>query len=84
MKKSLKSAFVVVFAAVAGYGVYTSQKSDAISDLMLVNADALANGESGGSGKIYCCGNYGVCMRVIDSSGKIREVAGVESSVPCV
>ena len=52
MKKSLKIAFVVVFAAVAGYGVYTSQKSDAISDLMLVNADALANGESGGSGKI--------------------------------
>ena len=80
MKESLKIAFVVVFA---GYGVYTLQKSDAISDLMLGNADVLANGKSGGSGKIYCCGNYGVCMKVIDSSGKTHEMTGVESSVPC-
>ena len=63
--------------------MYTLQKSDAISDLMLVNADVLANGKSGGSGKIYCCGNYGVCMKVIDSSGKTHEMTGVESSVPC-
>lgn len=67
-----------------GMGCILHKKSDAMSDLMLINADALAHGESGGSGKIYCCGNYGVCMKVIDSSGQIREVAGVESSVPCV
>ena len=37
MKKFLKFAFVAIFAATAGYGVYASQQSDAMSDLMLAN-----------------------------------------------
>ena len=52
MKKVIKLAFVAAFVAVAGYGVYANQTSDAISDLALANVDALAQGESGGS---YCC-----------------------------
>lgn len=49
MKKIMKIAFVATFAAVAGYGVYTSQKVDTMTDLMLANVEALANGEDGGS-----------------------------------
>ena len=46
MKRFLKYAFVAAFAAIAGYGVYASQKSDAMSDLALANVEALASGES--------------------------------------
>ena len=45
MKKFLKYAFVAALVTVAGYGVYASQKSDAMSDLMLANVDALARYE---------------------------------------
>ena len=34
MKKILKMAFVAAFAALAGYGVYANQQSEAMSDLM--------------------------------------------------
>ena len=43
MKKFLKYAFVAAFVTVAGYGVYASQKSDAMSDIMLANMEALAS-----------------------------------------
>lgn len=49
MKKFVKLAFVAAFAAIAGYGVYTSQKSDSVSDLLLANVEALARGESDGN-----------------------------------
>ena len=39
-------AFVAAFAALAGYGVYANQRSEAMSDLMLANVEALASGES--------------------------------------
>ena len=42
MRKFVKIAFVAVFAAAAGYGVYTSQKSEVMSDLALANVEALA------------------------------------------
>lgn len=45
MKKFVKLAFVAAFAAIAGYGVYTSQKSVSVSDLMLANVEALADSE---------------------------------------
>lgn len=48
MKKIMKMAFVVSFAAVAGYGVYTSQKVDTMSDLMLANVEALVTSASVG------------------------------------
>ena len=52
MKKMIKIAFVAAFVAIAGYGVYTNQKSETLSDLTLANVEALAGGESGG---YYCC-----------------------------
>lgn len=62
MKKYLKFAFVAAFAAIAGYGVYTSQKTDAMSDLMLANVEALAdNSESTGNtgpGEMVDCAGW--------------------------
>ena len=49
MKKFMKIAFVAVFVAVAGYGVYTSQKSDVMSDLLMANVEALADAEIDGT-----------------------------------
>ncbi len=46
MKKVMKIVFVAAFAAVSGYGVYTSQKVDTMSDLMLANVESLAACES--------------------------------------
>ena len=44
MKKVIRIAFV---AAIAGYGVYTNQKTDNVmSELMLANVEALANDEN--------------------------------------
>lgn len=42
MKKFMKMAFVALFAAIAGYGIYTSQKVVSLSDLALANVEALA------------------------------------------
>ena len=45
MKKIMRIAFVAAFATVAGYGVYTNQRTETMSDLMLANVEALASGE---------------------------------------
>lgn len=50
MKKFMKIAFVAAFVAVAGYGVYASQKSDIMSDLALANVEALADPEQPNTG----------------------------------
>ena len=48
MKKNIiKVAFVAAFAIVAGYNVYSSQKTDMMSDLAFENVEALAGGEGG-------------------------------------
>ena len=57
MRKTIKIAMVVVVAAVAGMGGYSSQKADVTSDIALANVEALAQGESGGQGTLY--GNSG-------------------------
>ena len=46
MKKIMRIAFVAAFATVAGYGVYTNQRTETMSDLMLANVEALASGEA--------------------------------------
>ena len=47
MKRNMiKAALFAVFAFVAGYGVYTSQKETAMSDLAMANVEALARNES--------------------------------------
>ena len=53
MKKIMKIAFVAAFAAVAGYGVYANQQSEAMTDLMLANVEALANGEASAGDPCY-------------------------------
>ena len=48
MKKNIiRAALFAVFAFVAGYGVYTSQKETAMSELAMANVEALASGEDG-------------------------------------
>ena len=48
MKKNIiRAALFAVFAFVAGYSVYTSQKETAMSDLAMANVEALASGEDG-------------------------------------
>lgn len=41
----VKFAFVAVFAAVAGYGVYNNRQVNDMSDLMMENVEALATPE---------------------------------------
>ena len=43
MKKFAKIAFVAIFTAIAGYGVYINHKNDSMSDL--ANIKALARYE---------------------------------------
>lgn len=45
MKRIIKITFVAALAAMAGYGVYTNQKAESMSDLMLANVEALADEE---------------------------------------
>lgn len=63
MRKFVKMAFVAAFAAVAGYGVYTSQKTSVISDLVLADVEAVAGCEVSASG-----GNTGACVKDVSSS----------------
>lgn len=65
MKKFIKIGFVALFAAIAGYGVFTSQKTDVMSDLILVNVEALAGSEISNPGcepswNQECCVCFGV------------------------
>ena len=56
MKNFLKYAFVAAFVAIAGYGVYASQKSDTMSDLALANVEALASsGETTSYYRLFPC-----------------------------
>ena len=40
MKKIMKITLVAAFITIAGYGVYTNQKSESMSDLALSNVEA--------------------------------------------
>lgn len=83
MKKNIFGAVLIAAMAVATSLIFKQSKNETkLSDLALANVVALARGEDG-NGTIYCCGNYGVCMKVIDSQGKTHDVAGVRSTSPC-
>ena len=79
MKKVIKLAFAAAFVAVAGYGVYANQTSDAMSDLALANVEALAQGESGGGGS-YCCAPYSIVCYYVLGGG---VVYGLKLPLPC-
>ena len=57
MKRNIiKAALFAVFAFVAGYGVYTSQKETSMSDLAMANVEALAYSVEDGNGNVmYEC-----------------------------
>lgn len=63
MNNFVKFSLAIAVVAIAAYGVYVSQKTDIISDLMLTNMEALADSKEG-SGNVDCCnssdcsGNY--------------------------
>lgn len=70
MKKIIKIGFVAVFAAIAGYGVYSNQKTSTISDLALANVEALAGGEWGeGFNCRWADRNYWFCTPLGDGLG---------------
>lgn len=52
MKKTVKIVVMSIFMSATGYGIYTNQKVNTVSDLMLANIEALAEGESTSDGKI--------------------------------
>ena len=58
MKKIMRIAFVAAFAAVAGYGVYTNQRTETMSDLMLANVEALATPEQPNTNDCISDPNY--------------------------
>ena len=64
MKRNMiRAALFAVFAFVAGYGVYTSQKETSMSDLAMANVEALAGGGEVIVGPWYCAGS-GYCYDV--------------------
>ena len=63
MRKLLKYAFVAAFVTVAGYGIYTTQKNEMMSDLLLVNVEALARYELTEI-EVECGSNGGACWAI--------------------
>ena len=77
MKKLLKYTFITVFVAIGGYGVYTSQTVNEVSDLVLANIEALADDteSSGGYNYVYYPvpgdANYGYTKCVCSGNGSL-------------
>lgn len=80
-KKIFGTALIAAMALAAGWNYQQNKQSVKLSNLAMANVTALASGENGN--KIYCCGNYGTCMKVIDSQGKLHDVADIKFTSPC-
>lgn len=81
-KNIIRAAFVVAFAFVAGYCVYTSQQETEMSDLAMANVEALASGESTlntGPGKTYDCPGLGTG----DGKMCMSENSNPCTQIPC-
>lgn len=79
MKIITKIAFTVTFAAIAGYGVYTNQKSHTALQWYLADIEAIAGCETSSNGsenKGYCSPNYG-------GSGDSCTTTGDSGAVRC-
>lgn len=62
MNKKIKAfALVAAVAAIGGYGVYTNQQKDVMSDLVLANVEALAMIEDLPEVEIICDRKPGRC-----------------------
>ena len=80
-RKLIKGMMAVAIVVVAGLAIYANQSKEHKSDVMLANIEALAGAEWGET--VYCCGNYGECMVVLNGTGTITRVAGIKLTVPC-
>lgn len=70
MKKNiLKVALVATFALIAGYTVYTSQKSVDLSALALDNVEALASETGSKDCQTYCQVDYRYTCFIMYGSG---------------
>ena len=64
MKKNfVKASFVVAIVMVSGINMFSSQKSETLSEVALANVEALANGEQ----ETICEGFYYVCQSELSS-----------------
>lgn len=83
----MKATFIAAIVMMTGINVFNAQKSEPLSDIVLANVEALADkseiDNGGGSNKIYCCGNYGTCMVVVDMELNPYEVVGLKLPAPC-
>lgn len=72
MKKMIKIAFVAAFAAIAGYNVYSIQKTNKLSDLVLANVEALASGEGSQPCEDVCyrCEGW-QCTRILNGVSSV-------------
>lgn len=62
MKKRMKIfALVAAVVAIGGYGIYTNQQVDVMSDLVLANIEALAKPEDLPEVEITCGSSSGPC-----------------------
>ena len=84
MKKVIRVAFAVVFATVAGYGAYSSQKSEGVSELALANIEALAAHEDGGiTCSRTCSDGVGRCYKIYDIWGNCHFSGYQSDSCTC-
>lgn len=61
-KKFIKATFVATIVMVGGVNVFNAQKSESLSNIVLANVEALADGEIGN-------GRTGRWKRIVDSLG---------------
>lgn len=82
MKKWFNYVFFMTFVTVASYGVYVNQKTDVMSDLILANVVALAEGET--STSWTCVGWWGSCSAYCGACGtKVEGDGHLEGTHSC-
>ena len=67
----------VAIVAVAGLAVYTNQPKEEMTDVMLANIEALADGENGGI--INCCNDRTTCAK--DFCGTFYPANGTGAAI---
>lgn len=84
MKKLIKTAFVAVFAAVAGYGISVNQQTTVFPDFVLTNVEALASGEDAEiTCSRTCSDGVGRCYKVYDEWGNCHFSGYQSDSCTC-
>lgn len=87
MKKKVKVMIVFIVVIVVffiGYNVYKVQSIELLFDIVMVNVEVLVNIGEGGSLIIYCCGNYGDCMKVMLFNGIMIVIKGIRLNFLCI